>query len=75
MPYGSIRELPKSIKDNLPKHAQEIFKESFNSAWDNYSDPSERRGKQSREQVARKVAWNAVKQDYEKGDDGKWHKK
>jgi len=26
MPYNSISELPDSVRDNLPKHAQEIYK-------------------------------------------------
>lgn len=75
MPYSSIRELPDSVKNNTPKHAQEIYKEAFNSAWDEYKKPENRRGDDSREEVAHKVAWSAVKQKYEKGDDDHWHKK
>jgi cation transport regulator len=75
MPYRTVAELPESVKDNVPKHAQEIYKEAYNSAWDQYDKPSERRGNASREETAHKVAWNAVKQEYKKGDDGKWHRK
>jgi cation transport regulator len=75
MPYSSIDELPDNVRNVLPEHAQDIFKEAFNSAYDQYKDPDERRGDDSREDVARKVAWNAVKQKYEKGDDDKWHPK
>lgn len=75
MPYQHISDLPDNVTNVLPHHAQEIFKEAFNSAYDQYKDPDERRGDDSREDVARKVAWNAVKQTYEKGDDGKWHPK
>lgn len=75
MPYAKTDELPKSVKDNLPKHAQEIYKEAFNSAYDQYDKPSERRGDADREETAHRVAWNAVKQKYEKGQDGKWHEK
>lgn len=74
MPYDSISELPDSVKDNLPKHAQEIYKAAFNSAWGQYDDPSERRGDASREETAHSVAWSAVKNEYEKKD-GKWVKK
>ena len=56
MPYHSNAELPDSVKDNLPKHAQEIYREAFNSAWDQYEDPDERRGDASREETAHKVA-------------------
>jgi len=75
MPYKSTHDLPESVRDNLPAHAQDIFKEAFNSAWDEYADPDKRRGKESQEEVSFKVAWSAVKNEYEKGDDDKWHKK
>lgn len=74
MPYDKTSELPDSVKDNLPKHAQEIYKSAFNSAWDEYDDPSDRRGNDDRESVSHKVAWSAVKQEYEKRND-KWVKK
>ncbi|HEY1085605.1 MAG TPA: ChaB family protein [Candidatus Saccharimonadales bacterium] len=76
MPYKSINELPDSVKDNLPKHAQEIYKEAFNSAYDQYDRPEERRAGADREETAHKVAWSAVKKaGYEKAEDGDWHKK
>jgi cation transport regulator len=75
MPYDKISDLPDSVKDNLPKHAQEIYKEAYNSAWDQYDDPEERRGDASREETAHRVAWAAVKKKYEKNDDGKWREK
>jgi cation transport regulator len=67
MPYDSVRELPKGVKDNLPKHAREIYKEAYNSAWEQYDHEEER---------AHRVAWGAVKREYEKDDDsGTWKKK
>ncbi len=75
MPYKQISELPENVTNVLPKHAQEIFKEAFNSAWEQYKDPDERRDDSSREDVARRVAWSAVKKTYEKGTDDKWHPK
>ena len=69
MTYKRVSDLPDSVKDNLPKHAQEIYMEAFNSAWDEYDKPGERRGGASREETAHKVAWNAVKKKYEKKGD------
>ena len=74
MPYDTLDELPDSVKNNLPKHAQEIYKEAFNSAWDEYKDPEERYDDASREETAHKVAWAAIKHSYEKKD-GKWVEK
>lgn len=65
MPYQKIEDLPESVKEHLPKNAQEIFRAAFNSATEEYGE----------EETAFKVAWSAVKHKYEKGDDGNWHEK
>lgn len=76
MPYDKLSELPKSVRDSLPKHAQEIYREAFNSAWNEYKNPAERRGDASREETAHRVAWAAVKSEYEKDEQtGKWKRK
>ncbi|MBZ2169989.1 ChaB family protein [Marinobacter sp. F4216] len=69
MPYDRNSELPKGVKDNLPEHAQEIYRKAFNSAWEEYKDPSDRRGGAGREETAHKVAWAAVKNEYHKEGD------
>jgi len=70
MPYERLNELPETVRDNLPNHAQEIYKEAFNSAWDQYRLRRNRRNRVSREAVAHRVAWSAVKKTYEKTDSG-----
>ncbi|WP_048307448.1 putative cation transport regulator ChaB [Halomonas sp. PR-M31] len=75
MPYDKRDELPDSVQNVLPSKAQTIYKEAFNSAWDEYKKPEDRRGDASREETAHRVAWAAVKEKYEKGDDDKWHPK
>lgn len=75
MPYKAVNELPESVRNVLPDHAQDIYKEAFNSAYDQYDTPEQRRGNDDREETAHKVAWSAVKKGgYQKGDDDKWHK-
>jgi cation transport regulator len=67
MPYDDISELPESVRDNLPKGAQEIYKSAFNNAWEDYDQDEER---------AHRVAWAAVKNSYEKDEEsGRWVKK
>lgn len=73
MPYDSNDELPQDVRDALPDHAQEIYREAFNSAWDQYRDPEDREGDASREETAHAVAWSAVKDEYEKVD-GEWQR-
>ncbi|RYX78332.1 putative cation transport regulator ChaB [bacterium] len=75
MPYNNNSDLPDNVRNVLPKHAQDIYKEAFNSAWNEYKDPKDRHGNSDREEVAHRVAWSAVKSQYKKGDDDKWHPK
>ena len=65
MPYEMITQLPDGVKNNLPKHAQEIHKEAFNSAEEQY-------GEESR---AYRVSWRVVEQKYEKNESGNWVEK
>jgi cation transport regulator len=74
MPYDTLEDLPDNVKNVLPKHAQEIYRAAFNNAWDEYKNPADRKGDASREETAHKVAWTAVKQQYEKNGD-EWRKK
>ncbi len=59
--------------DTLPSHAQKIYSKAHENALKQYENPSKRRGgkRQSKEQVAHKVAWSAVKKEYKKKGD-KW---
>lgn len=66
MPYDKRSEIPDNARNVLPAHAQDIYKEAFNSAIDQYDGDEER---------AHRVAWAAVKDKYHKDDEsGKWVK-
>lgn len=71
MPYDRNSELPDSVRNNLPPHAQEIYRKAFNSAWEEYRKPEDRRGDADREETAHRVAWSAVKKEYHKEGE-KW---
>lgn len=75
MPYDRLEDLPDSVRNSLPRHAQEIYMRAFNSAWEQYADPEKRRGDDTREETAHKVAWAAVKQEYVRGSEGNWQRK
>jgi cation transport regulator len=74
MPYQNLSDLPDQVRDNLPKQAQEIYQAAYNSAWEQYDEPSEREGDATREETAHRVAWAAVKNKYEKKND-RWVRK
>lgn len=73
MPYARNDDLPESVRSHLPRHAQDIYRAAYNHAWDEYARPQDRRGDETREEVAHKVAWSAVKEKYDRGADGRWH--
>lgn len=59
MPYASNDDLPDSVRHVLPSRAQDIFREAFNHALEEYG----------REENAFRVAWAAVKKRYHKQGD------
>ena len=75
MPYQNESELPRGVREHLPRHAREIYLKAFNSAWKQYADPKKRQGGDSREETAHKVAWGAVERVYAKDEAGRWRRK
>jgi cation transport regulator len=73
MPYERNADLPKPVRDSLPKDAQTIYRKAFNHAWEQYGRRDERRARSSREETAHRVAWAAVKRSYAKHGD-RWVK-
>lgn len=60
MPYASNSDLPPSVRNHLPQHAQSIYREAFNHAFASHAkDPRQ-------EEIAHRTAWSAVKRSYEK---------
>ncbi len=70
---SSLSARTRKVIDTLPYHAQKIYSEAHKNALKQYESPSKRRGckHKSKEQVAHKVAWSAVKKEYKKKGD-KW---
>lgn len=60
MPYLTNDELPISVQRHIPQHGQDIFREAFNHAWQEYA------GDPRQEEIAHRVAWAAVKRIYVK---------
>ena len=57
MPYSTNKELPDSVRKNLPQGAQTIFRKAFNNAFKQYKGAEVR---------CFRVAWAAVKKVYKK---------
>ena len=65
MPDNKSDKLPSEITQQLPEHAQQIFRAAVESAQSDGMD----------ENAAMQVGWSSVKQQYVQGEDGKWHHK
>jgi cation transport regulator len=63
MPYARNADLPASLQQRLPIHAQAIYREAFNHAWLSHADDPRR------EEAAHRIAWAAVKRGYRKVGD------
>lgn len=75
MPYTNNTELPKGVRNHVPEHAQTIYREAFNSAWEQYKKSEKRNLGGTREETAHRVAWAAVEKKYKKSTDGNWVEK
>ena len=60
MPYTVNTELPASVRNHLPGHAQDIYRAAFNHAYAAHA------GEPDHEQRAHMIAWAAVKRSYVK---------
>ncbi len=60
MPYRFNADLPSSVRNHLPDHAQDIYREAFNHAFAAHV------GESDREQRSHMIAWAAVKRGYVK---------
>jgi cation transport regulator len=60
MPYRMNNDLPPSVRNHLPEHAQDIYRAAFNNAFAAHA------GELDQEQRAHMIAWAAVKRSYVK---------
>jgi cation transport regulator len=55
MPYRTNHDLPPAVRNHLPGHAQDIFREAFNSAYEAHG------AEPDGEERCFRIAWAAVK--------------
>jgi len=63
MPYQTNEDLPPRVRNHLPGHAQDIYREAFNHAFAAHS------GDPRQEEASHRIAWAAVKRSYVKTAD------
>ena len=62
MPYQTHSRRPPAVRSHLPEHAQDIFRQAFNQAFHAHQ------GESRQEEIARRIAWAAVKRRYVKSE-------
>ena len=60
MPYRTNADLPPPVRNHLPSHTQDIYREAFNHAFASHADEARQ------EEIAHRTAWAAVKRSYVK---------
>lgn len=68
---SSKAEVPDELQQELPKQAQDIYRDALNRALDEYKSW----GREELQTTAHRIALAAVREEYEKGEDGKWRRK
>jgi cation transport regulator len=63
MPYRTNQDLPPRVRNHLPEHARDIYREAFNHAFAAHA------GDPRQEEAAHRIAWAAVKRSYVKIED------
>ena len=72
MPYDTLSDLPGSVRDDLPKRAQETYRSAYDDAWDGHVGGDRREHGDSRPTAH--PAWGAVEQEDET-QGGRWTQK
>ncbi|ANB77733.1 cation transporter (plasmid) [Paraburkholderia phytofirmans OLGA172] len=63
MPYYFNADLPAPLRNHLPGHAQDIYRNAFNVAYSAHA------GESRQEEIAHRIAWTAVKRSHVKQAD------
>lgn len=63
MPYEFNKDLPDFIQNHLPEQAQDIYREAFNNALEQYKDRKHHK-REPLEELAHRLAMAAVKKKY-----------
>ena len=64
MKYSSMKDLPATITQVLPKDAQQAYLDAYNQAWDEYEQKGT--GDLSRHSIAHRQAWELVERTFER---------
>jgi cation transport regulator len=74
MEYKKLEDLPDTLRESLPKEAQNIYIKAFKKAWDEYEE--KQGGDMDRESVAHRQGMKKVRDEFVFHEDtGEWYRK
>lgn len=74
MSYSTVTELPKAIRDELPEHAQEIYRAAYNLTIEEHRAADHDQDEHELQEMADQAAWQRVQMEYDRDDTGKWRR-
>lgn len=74
MEYKKLEDLPDTLRESLPKEAQNIYIKAFKKAWDEYEE--KQGGDMDRESVAHRQGMKKVRDEFVYHEDtGEWYRR
>ena len=74
MSYEDLPDLPEDLRDELPRHAQEIYQAAYNRVYETSMASGEDHDAQSIAETAHKAALLAVEMEYQKDEQSRWRR-
>lgn len=66
---------PKALRDIFPGEAQKVYVDTYKRSWSGFGEGNGNGSELSRESVAARDAWNAVRREFEEDSiTHKWHR-
>ncbi len=74
MTYRTLSDLPKVLRKELPRHAQEIYLAAHTRTWEKCAASQDYEDERSIAETAHKAGLFAVEMEYERNEHGRWRR-
>ncbi|MGH8594116.1 MAG: ChaB family protein [Gammaproteobacteria bacterium] len=74
MAYRTVSDLPKALRKQLPRHAQELYLAAYSRTWEKCAASEDYQDERSMAETAHKAGLFAVEMEYEKDEHGQWRR-
>lgn len=74
MIYTTVTDLPQTIRNELPEHAQEIYRAAYNLTVEEHRASGQNPDEGELHETADQAAWMRVQMEYDRDDSGEWRR-